>query len=58
MAEQLRNLWKRLGRFFTADPARFAGASAAHDTAGLLAAEQEDLARFQRPDAGPVGGQP
>jgi hypothetical protein len=59
MAEQLRNLWKRLCRFFAANPARFASATAAHDTAGLLAVEEEDLARHQRPepDAGPAGGQ-
>jgi hypothetical protein len=57
MAEQLRNLWKRLCRIFTAG--RFSGGSAVHDTAGLLAVEQEDLARAQRPEPGvnPGGGQ-
>ena len=36
--------WKRLRRYLTADPARFAGGSALSDPLGLLAVERERLA--------------
>ena len=55
MLKQLKNLFKRRHRFAAANPGRFAGGSAVHDTAGLLAVEQEDLARSQRPE--PDAGQ-
>jgi hypothetical protein len=36
--------WKRLRRYVTADPARFAGGSAVSEPLGLLAVERERLA--------------
>jgi hypothetical protein len=54
MVKQLRILWKRVA----ADPGRFAGGSAVDDPLGLLAIEQEELARLQRSrrDARPADG--
>jgi len=44
MVKQASNVRKRLRRFLTADPGRFAGGSAVSDPLGLLAAERERLA--------------
>jgi hypothetical protein len=58
MVKQLTGLWRRLSRLLAADPGRFAGGSAAAAPLGLLAAEEEELAR-RRPSrcaAGPADG--
>ena len=44
MVKQASNVRKRLRRFLTADPGRFAGGSAVSDPLGLLAVERERLA--------------
>jgi hypothetical protein len=44
MVKQASNIRKRLRRFLTADPGRFAGGSAVSDPLGLLAVERERLA--------------
>jgi len=49
MVKQASNVRKRLGRFLTADPGRFAGGSALSDPLGLLAVERERLAAAERP---------
>ena len=41
MVRQASNVRKRLRRFLTADPGRFAGGSAVSDPLGLLAVERE-----------------
>ena len=41
MVKQASNVRKRLRRFLTADPGRFAGGSAVSDPLGLLAVERE-----------------
>jgi hypothetical protein len=60
MAKQLRILWKHFSRALVGDPGRFAGGSAVAGPLGLLAVEQEDLARLQRSrrDAGLADGRP
>jgi hypothetical protein len=60
MVKQLRILWQHLSRALAADPGRFAGGSAVAGPLGLLAVEQEDLARLQRSrrDAGLADGRP
>jgi hypothetical protein len=49
MVKQASNLRKRLRRFLTADPGRFAGGSAVSDPLGLLAVERQRLAVLQPP---------
>jgi hypothetical protein len=44
MIKQAGNVWKRLRRFLTAGPGRFAGGSAVSDPLGLLAGERALLA--------------
>jgi hypothetical protein len=44
MVKQASNVRKRLRRFLTSDPGRFAGGSAVSDPLGLLAVERERLA--------------
>jgi len=55
MVKQASNVGKRLRRFLTADPGRFAGGSAVSDPLGLLAVEWERLAVLRSPqhDEGP-----
>jgi hypothetical protein len=48
VAKQVSMLWKRLRRWLTDNPGRFAGGSAARDPSGLLAVEREMLAEAQR----------
>ena len=48
MVKQASNVRKRLRRFLTADPGRFAGGSAVSDPLGLLAVERERLAVLGR----------
>jgi hypothetical protein len=49
MVKQASNVRKRLRRFLTADPGRFAGGSAVSDPLGLLAVERERLAVLRSP---------
>ena len=49
MVKQASNVRKRLRRFLTADPGRFAGGSAVSDPFGLLAIERERLAVLRSP---------
>ena len=49
MVKQASNIRKRLRRFLTADPGRFAGGSAVSDPLGLLAVERERLAVLRSP---------
>jgi hypothetical protein len=49
MVRQGSNVRKRLRRFLTADPGRFAGGSAVSDPLGLLAVERERLAVLRSP---------
>src|SRR2546430_16935567 len=57
MVKQASNVRKRLRRFLTADPGRFAGGSAVSDPLGLLAVEREPLAGLRPPqhDGSPQG---
>jgi hypothetical protein len=48
VAKQVSMLWKRLRRWLTNNPGRFAGGSAARDPSGLLAVEREMQAEAQR----------
>jgi enoyl-CoA hydratase/carnithine racemase len=48
MVKQASNVRKRLRRFLTADPGRFAGGSAVSDPLGLLAVERERHANVAR----------
>ena len=48
MVKQASNVRKRLRRFLTSDPGRFAGGSAVSDPLGLLAVERERLAAVLR----------
>src|SRR6185437_6982205 len=52
MVKQASNVRKRLRRFLTADPGRFAGGSAVSDPLGLLAVERERLAVLRSPGSG------
>ena len=47
MVKQASTVRKRLRRFLTADPGRFAGGSAVSDPLGLLAVERERLAALR-----------
>jgi hypothetical protein len=49
MVKQASDVRKRLRRFLTADPGRFAGGSAVSDPLGLLAIERERLAVLRSP---------
>jgi hypothetical protein len=49
MVKQASNVRKRLRRFLTDDPGRFAGGSAVSDPLGLLAVERERLAVLPSP---------
>ena len=49
MVKQASNVRKRLRRFLTNDPGRFAGGSAVSDPLGLLAVERERLALLRSP---------
>ena len=49
MVKQASNVRKRLRRFLTDDPGRFAGGSAVSDPLGLLAVERERLAALRSP---------
>ena len=49
MVKQASDVRKRLRRFLTADPGRFAGGSAVSDPLGLLAVERERLAVLRSP---------
>ena len=49
MVRQASDVRKRLRRFLTADPGRFAGGSAVSDPFGLLAIERERLAVLRSP---------
>ena len=49
MVKQASNVRKRLRRFLTSDPGRFAGGSAVSDPLGLLAVERERLAALRSP---------
>jgi hypothetical protein len=49
MVKQASNVRKRLRRFLTDDPGRFAGGSAVSDPLGLLAVERERLAVLRSP---------
>ena len=49
MVRQASDVRKRLRRFLTADPGRFAGGSAVSDPLGLLAVERERLAVLRSP---------
>jgi hypothetical protein len=49
MVKQASNVRKRLRRFLTDDPGRFAGGSAVSDPLGLLAVERERLAMLRSP---------
>ena len=49
MIKQASNVRKRLRKFLTADPGRFADGSAASDPLGLLAVERERLAALWSP---------
>ncbi len=49
MVKQASNVRKRLHRFLTDDPGRFAGGSAVSDPLGLLAVERERLAVLRSP---------
>ena len=49
MVRQASDVRKRLRRFLTADPGRFAGGSAVSDPLGLLAIERERLAVLRSP---------
>jgi hypothetical protein len=49
MVKQASNVRKRLRKFLTADPGRFAGGSAVSDPLGLLAVERERLAVLRSP---------
>jgi len=49
MIKQAGNVWKRLRRFLTAGPGRFAGGSAVSDPLGLLAGERALLAARRLP---------
>jgi hypothetical protein len=49
MVTQASNVRKRLRRFLTADPKRFAGGSAVSDPLSLLAVERERLAVLRSP---------
>src|SRR6185312_29210 len=49
MVKQASDVQKRLRRFLTADPGRFAGGSAVSDPLGLLAIERERLAVLRSP---------
>src|SRR5690348_18342685 len=52
MVRQASDVRKRLRRFLTADPGRFAGGSAVSDPLGLLAVERERLAVLRSPGSG------
>ena len=54
MVKQASNVRKRLRRFLTADPGRFAGGSAVSDPLGLLAVERERQPERHEPN-GPEG---
>jgi hypothetical protein len=49
VVKQASNVLKRLRRFLTADPGRFAGGSALSGPLGLLAVERERLAVLRLP---------
>jgi hypothetical protein len=49
MVKHASNVRKRLRRFLTTDPGRFAGGSAVSDPPGLLAVERERLAALRPP---------
>jgi hypothetical protein len=49
MVKQASNVRKRLRRFLTDDPGRFAGGSAVSDPLGLLAVERERLVLLRSP---------
>jgi hypothetical protein len=57
MVKQASNVRRRLCRFLTADPGRFAGGSAVSDPLGLLAVERERLAGL-RPLTSQAGSSP